>query len=123
MVDSHYFFDSYALVEIMNGNENYNEYKLAGMIFTKMNLFEVYYALLRKLGQQQADSFLYSYSFYIIDYDETVIQDAALFRSSYSKRNISMVDAIGYILAKRWVVKFLTGDQQFADLENVEYVK
>lgn len=123
MADSHYFFDSYALIELIEGNENYKQYAPAGMILTKMNLFEVYYALLRKLGQQKADGFLYSYSFYTIDYDETVIQDAAIFRFSYAKRNISMVDAIGYVLAKRFEVKFLTGDQQFANLENVEYVK
>ncbi len=123
MIDSHYFFDSYALVEVINGNENYNEYKPAGMIFTKMNLFEVYYALLRKLGQQEADSFLYSYSFYITDYDETVIAEAAQLKLLYKSRNISMADAIGYIVAKRWNVRFLTGDQQFKDLENVEYVK
>ncbi len=52
-----------------------------------------------------------------------MIQEAALFRFQNDKRNMSMVDVIGYTIAKRWNVKFLTGDQQFADLENVEYVK
>ncbi len=123
MTDSHYFFDSYALIELIKGNENYKEYAPVGMIFTKLNLFEVYYALLRLDGQQKADSFLYSYSYYAVDYDETVIADAAHFRLQYAKRNISMVDAIGYVVAKRFFMKFLTGDQQFKDLENVEYVK
>ncbi len=123
MVDTLYFFDSYALIELIKGNENYKKYTLAGMLFTKLNLYEVYYALLRLDGAEQANSFLYAYSDYIIDYDEIVIADAAHFRFQYAKKNMSMVDVIGYTIAKRWNVKFLTGDQQFADLENVEYVK
>lgn len=123
MLDFLYFFDSYALIELIKGNENYKPYAPAGMLFTKLNLFEVYYALLRLDGEEQAESFLRTYSYYVVDYDETIIADAARFRLHYAKRNLSMVDVIGYITAKRWNIKFLTGDKEFADLENVEFVK
>ena len=38
-------------------------------------------------------------------------------------RNLSIPDAVGYIIAKKHSVKFLTGDSYFKDMENVEFVK
>ena len=37
--------------------------------------------------------------------------------------NLSYVDYIGYILAKQRNVKFLTGDKEFENMDNVEFVK
>ena len=34
-----------------------------------------------------------------------------------------MADCIGYILAKRLSIKFLTGDKEFEKLDDVEFVK
>ena len=34
-----------------------------------------------------------------------------------------MTDCIGYILAKNIGIKFLTGDKEFENLDNVEFVK
>ena len=39
------------------------------------------------------------------------------------KRNVSMTDCVGYILAKQLGIKFLTGDKEFEHLDNVEFVK
>jgi len=38
-------------------------------------------------------------------------------------RNLSLVGALGYVLAKRLKILFLTGDREFKDLDGVEYVK
>ena len=123
MTDSLYFFDSYAVIEILRNNENYKKYASAIVFLTKLNLFEVYYAILRQDGQRQADSFLSQHASFAVDYDENVITEAAQLKFFYKSRKISMADAIGYIIAKKRNIKFLTGDQQFKDLENVEYVK
>ena len=40
-----------------------------------------------------------------------------------TKRNLSIPDAVGYTVAKRLGIKFLTGDTDFEDMENVEFVK
>jgi len=37
--------------------------------------------------------------------------------------NISYADAVGYSLALEMGIKFLTGDKEFRDLDNVEYVR
>ena len=39
------------------------------------------------------------------------------------KRNVSMTDCIGYILSKQLGIKFLTGDKEFENFPNVEFVK
>jgi len=36
---------------------------------------------------------------------------------------MSMADCISYIQSKEVGVKFLTGDKEFEDLDNVEFVK
>ncbi|HLC70871.1 MAG TPA: PIN domain-containing protein [Candidatus Nanoarchaeia archaeon] len=123
MVEEIYFFDSYAIVEIINGNSNYLPYKEVAIITTKLNLFEVCYSLLREGKQKELDEFLlYSYN-YIIDFDQELIKDAAFFRLQHKKRNISMTDCIGYSLAKWLGLKFLTGDKEFEHFDNVEFIK
>ena len=123
MVEDVYFFDSYAIVEIINGNPHYLPYKEVAIITTKLNLFEVCYSLLREGKNQELDKFLmYSYN-YIIDFDQELIKDAASFRLQYKKKNISMTDCIGYSLAKRLGIQFLTGDREFEHLDKVEFVK
>ena len=39
------------------------------------------------------------------------------------KKRISFIGGIGYLLAKKRNAKFLTGDEQFKDFDNVEFVK
>ena len=38
-------------------------------------------------------------------------------------RNLSIPDAIGYTVAKRLNIKFLTGNEDFRNFDNVEFVK
>ena len=35
----------------------------------------------------------------------------------------SIPDVMGYIIAKKYNAKFLTGDKEFKDVPNVEFVK
>ena len=44
---------------------------------------------------------------------------------SFKNKNkqLSIPDAIGYIIANRLNIKFLTGDEAFRNIENVEFVK
>ena len=44
-------------------------------------------------------------------------------RLKHKKRDLSMTDCIGYAIAKRLGIKFLTGDKEFKDFENVEFIK
>lgn len=117
------FFDSYAIIEIIKSNEKYKPFYNTIVITTKLNLFEIYYSLLKNVGREEADYFLDTQNYTLVDFDEETIRKAADLKLKYSKQNLSMVDCIGYTLAKRHGIKFLTGDKEFKYLENVEFVQ
>ncbi|MEK6888906.1 MAG: PIN domain-containing protein [Nanoarchaeota archaeon] len=118
-----FFFDTYAFFEILKNNENYEKYISAGVVTTKLNLFELYLGVLREVGEQEAENVFDKYYPFVRDFDAEVIKEAAKLKKLINKRNVSMADCIGYVLAKQWGIKFLTGDKEFEDLENVEFVK
>src|SRR3989338_907162 len=123
MDDKVYFFDSYALAEINKGNPNYKFCLTAKIVLTKLNIFEIYHGILRDMGEKEAERFFEEYYQFVIDFNRDDIREAAKLKLQYKKRNLSMTDCIGYVLAKRWGIKFLTGDKEFKDLSNVEFVK
>lgn len=122
-MDEIYFFDSYAIIEILKGNEEYKKYSTSVIVTTKLNLFEVFYGLLRDVGEKEAESFIKEYYACSVDFDKEIIREASNIKLQHRKRNLSMADCIGYAIAGRWGIKFLTGDKEFKEFENVEFVK
>jgi predicted nucleic acid-binding protein len=122
-MDKRFFFDSYAIIEGIKGNPNYDNYKDAGMVITKLNLFEVCYFLLRDFSEDKAIDFMENLSDCVVDFDSEIILIATKLKLSRKEDALSMVDCIGYVLSKSLNIKFLTGDKKFKDMENVEYVK
>ena len=121
--ENSFFFDSYAFFEILKGNTNYEKYKKCRIVTSKLNIFEVYLRLLRDIDEITAETYLYKYYQFAVDFNEKIISDAAKLKTKLNKRNLSMTDCIGYILALKLGIKFLTGDKEFEHLENVEFVK
>jgi predicted nucleic acid-binding protein len=119
-----FFFDSYAFYEVLAGNERYKPYiQDIAIVTTKMNLMELHYGLLAKYGKESADKLYDEYSRFAIEIDDSTIKDANEMRLSLKKRDLSYVDCIGYVLARKRRIPFLTGDRQFKDMDNVEFVK
>lgn len=118
-----YFFDTCAIIEVLKGNPKYLRYRNAKIILTKMNLFELYYFLLRKVGSKIAEETLLEYSKFLVDYDLDVITIAAKLKYLHKKRKLSMADCVGYILSKKYQIPYLTSDEQFNDLDGVEFVR
>lgn len=83
----------------------------------------MYHGLLRDTGEDEADKFLEEYYPFVIDFNKDDIRNAAKLRVQHKKRDLSMTDCIGFALAKRLGIKFLTGDKEFKEMENVEFVK
>ncbi len=121
--DEVYFFDTYAIIEILLDNDNYKRYTDKGVILTKLNLFELYYNVLKDFGDAKADEYSEKYYPFIADYGKEVIKGASKLKLQYKDRNLSMTDCIGYIIAKKLGIKFLTGDKEFENFDNVEFVK
>ena len=118
-----YFFDSYAVMEILKGNTSYDKYKKNGIILTKLNLFEIYHSIIFQFDEGMAEKVYGMYSPHVVDFSDDVIKNAAKFRLRHMKKRLSMADCIGYVFSLKAGVKFLTGDREFEKFENVEFVK
>jgi len=118
-----FFFDSFALIEIIKGNKNYKKYLNEIPITTKLNLMELYYYLLKETNEEKANFYYNFYLPFCISISDNVIKNSMKFKLKFKNKNLSYVDCIGYILSLELGIKFLTGDKEFKGLKNVEYVK
>ncbi len=119
-----FFFDTYAFYEIIVGNPNYLLFtKDIKIVTTQLNLMELYYQLLALYDKQQAVEFFRRYQEFIVPISNEIIIEAMDFRKQHYKQNLSYVDCIGYVIAKKMTTPFLTGDKQFEEMTNVKFVK
>ena len=116
-----FFFDTYAFFEVINGNPNYKPYTEAKVITTVFNLAELNYNLKKENDKKIVDDYTDKYSKFVVEVNIEDIKRAMDFKTMH--RKLSIPDAIGYIIAKKHDVKFLTGDKDFEDMENVEFVR
>lgn len=118
------FFDTYALYSIALGNDSYKEYRQGfKLITTLMNLYELYYRLVQDNFLMEAEIFFEKFLPDCVEIKPSIIKEAAIFRLQNKKLELSYVDALGYITAKKHDALFLTGDNAFKKLQNVEFVK
>ena len=118
-----YFFDSYAIVELIKGNPNYARYINEEVIITIFNLAEIYWAALNDLDEKAADDIYEQYRLSVVDIGDDILKESIKFRKENKKKDLSYTDCIGYIYALRNNLKFLTGDKEFQNLKAVEFVK
>ena len=118
---SFYFFDTYALFEVIRGNPKYEPYLDAQMAINIFNLAEFNYNLKKEYSKEKADAVTAKYKSRIVKIAWNDIINAMDLKSKY--RHLSIPHAVGYSVAKRLNIKFLTGDDDFKDFENVEFVK
>ena len=119
-----FFYDSYAIIEYINGNPNYKKYfvEYEG-ITTLYNVMEVYYSVLREEGEEKAKKALELLKPLIIYPSIEDLEKSMKFRLKQKKKKLSYADCLGYTLALKNKIKFLTGDEDFRDIQNVEFIK
>ena len=117
-----YFYDTYAIIEIIKQNKNYSSYVEKEAIMTIFNLAELYYSILVDYGKEKADIIYEEYKQAVAEIDDEILKEAMEFKKIHKKQDISYTDSIGYIYAKHHNLKFLTGDKEFEGMENVEIV-
>ncbi len=118
-----YFFDTYAIIEILKENPNYEIYKEKIVTITIFNLAEIYGSCSDYFNEEELDKIYQEYKACLVEIDDLTLKEAIKFRKEHKKQNMSYTDCIGYIYAKRHSMKFLTGDKEFQNLDNVEFVK
>lgn len=119
-----FFFDTFAFFESIKGNENYRPYLHdVGIVTTRLNLMELYHGLLVTSGKAVAEKYYSEFLPFCVDPDEDSYKEAAELRYRLKRQNLSYIDCMGYILARKNGVRFLTGDKQFEGMDNVEFVR
>ncbi|KCZ72581.1 PIN domain-containing protein [Candidatus Methanoperedens nitroreducens] len=95
------------------------------VVTIRLNLMEMYYHLLQDYGEATAEKYYDETIGYFIDYTDEDIKEAMKFRLAMkgNKKKLSYVDALGYTIANRMDIPFLTDDIAFEDIPNVEYIK
>jgi len=118
-----YFWDSYAIIELVDGNKNYARFSQEPVFLSIFNLAEIYWSFIGEYSLDKADELYSQFKEAVIEIDDETMKEAIKFRKEHKKRDLSYTDCIGYIYAKRHKMKFLTGDNQFQDFDGVEFVK
>jgi len=119
-----FFFDSYALIEIYEKNLKYEKYTKANVMTSYLQVYEVYYILIKNgYAKEEIQDFFNFLQTLCVDLDFDWIHKSVEFGKEHKKRDLSYTDCLGYVIAKESKIKFLTGDKEFEDLSNVEFVK
>ncbi len=121
---SRFFYDSYAIIEFINNNARFISYFTENEgVTTLYNAMEVYYSILKEGGINEGKKALEMLNSIIIYPDLSYVEEAMKFRLENKEKKLSYADCLGYTVAKRLKIKFLTGDEGFRNLPNVEFVK
>jgi len=118
-----YFLDTYALIEIIKGNKNYQKFLECELSTSIFNLYELYYALLKDYNEQTAKKFFKQFRNNVLQIRDEYIFKSSKFKLQNIKKKLSYTDCLGYIMALNYNMKFLTGDKEFKNIKNVEFVK
>jgi|SRR3989344_5783282 len=118
-----FFLDTYALIEIVNGNPKYQKYLESDGVLLKANLAELYYFLLKEHNEKTADFFFEKFSHRAVVLPLPIISKAMRFRHQNKRMRFSYADCLGYTYALEHQRFFLTGDRAFKGLKNVELVR
>jgi len=119
------FYDSYAVLGYLSDNPKYGTFFEENDGFlTKLNLMEICYRALEVHGAKAASQVVKVFARYLMDFGVADIEGSMKLRLKLKKngRDISYADALGYYLALKFNVRFLTGDKWFKGLEGVEFV-
>ncbi len=106
-----------------NGNQSYNRFKEVKGHTTLFNLYELYVQTLKNNGEQIAKKAFNDCKKMLIEIKDAHIFLAASFKTRDKKTHFSYTDAIGYAIAETEGLMFVTGDNEFRNLPNVQFIR
>src|SRR3989344_3484404 len=114
------FYDTYALFAIATGKESYKKYsKGIRVVTTLVNLYELYYILIRESYYNEAEYFFNRFLASCVVIQPEMIKESAKFKLTHQKIGFSYADCLGYCIAQKLGIPFLTGDDGFKKMPNV----
>ena len=118
-----YFFDTYAAIELIKSNPSFEKYINERIRITFLNLLEITYITFLNFGAKDAEKVYIRFKEFVVDVSDEVVIKAIEFRAQNKRKSLSYADCLGYVFAKENNLIFLTGDDAFNGLLNVEFVK
>lgn len=121
-----YLFDTYALICLIQDRASYRRFAGSIIHTTQYNLIELYYSVLHDYGENKARNIYKKLKNCLVCVSDDMIFKAMAFRLKMKqnpKCNLSYVDCIGYQCAIALNIPFVTGDKEFRDIKNIEFVK
>jgi len=115
--------DTYALVEIKLGNPKFKYLSKSLFVITDLTLAEFYSVIIREENEQTAEYWFKKFEPSSLPVDKEILKESVKFRQKHKKARISFFDAVGYIFSLKKGYKFVTGDEEFKKLDNVEFRK
>ena len=116
-----YFFDTYALIEVAKNNPEYVNYISSVVVTTIFNLVELYHITLKDFDEERAKAIYHKFKECVNEVSDDVIFEAM--KLKLKNKKLSYTDCIGYAFSLKHNLKFLTGDKEFANFDNVEFAK
>jgi predicted nucleic acid-binding protein len=118
-----YYLDTYAIIECIKENPNFIKFQNEVTITGALNITETHYYLVEYSGEIEADNFIESLNFSLLEPNKEIAIKASKFRHKNKKLKMSYADCLGYIIAMENNLIFVTGDDAFKEFENVEFIK
>ena len=119
---SKYFYDSWAILEYLNTGRLGAYFRSSRGVTTWLQIMEVFDALLRDgKPESEARDLVSALQPHLIDFsfDDVLGAMAVRIQMARKRRNLSYVDAIGYYVALKRRLQFLTRDPGFRGLPGV----
>ena len=115
--------DTYALVEILEGNPAYRKIIGEEFVVADCTLAEFYALMCKRPNERTARYWLEKFRPNSRQIGLDVWIEAVKFRVEQRKKNLSLFDCLGYAFCRANKYVFLTGDKEFEGMEGVEYIK
>lgn len=117
-----FFFDTYALVSLLEGDPAYRPYRALPVYTHDFQLFELFTAILRDDPTARPLEAANALRPNLLPHAREDLLVASIYKLARSRDRVSYADSLGYILARGHRLRFLTGDRKFEGIENVEWV-
>lgn len=118
-----YFFDTYAIIELLRQSPSYERYSNLPIKITFLNLLEATYITYIQQGEDAAAKVYQWAKEFVIVVPDHVALAAVRFRAANQKKSLSYADCLGYMFAQMNNLAFLTGDDAFKSMMGVEFIK
>jgi len=115
--------DTYALMEISKGNEEYLNLKKYPFYIPETTIAEFYGVVIREHNKQTADYWLKKLGPFIRSTNLHVFIQASIYKHKHNKQKLSFFDCVGYCSALENKATFVTGDKEFANKPHVTFIK